>query len=252
MSASPSSETAALVIGAGPVGLTMACELLRHGVPCRLIEQNEGPSPLTQSRALAIQARTMEVLENVGATEPILAQGRKVHGISGFHEGRRIIHLTLEFEALDTHFPFIVTLPQGQTERILLEVLKSRGGEVQWRTQLTSLQNGADVRATLKGPDGTEEAVRARWLIGCDGAHSTVRHNLNLPFQGSEYEETFVLADVRIDWERPDDEATLIFAKEIQLAAFPLPEPGRWRLIDTSGAVGTDDPQLAADRFQSL
>src|SRR5208283_1550615 len=132
MNASSYIETAALVIGAGPVGLTMACELLRHGVPCRLIEQNEGPSSLTQSRALAIQARTMEVLENVGATEPILAQGRKVHGISGFHEGRRIIHLTLDLDALDTPFPFIVTLPQGRTERILLEVLKSRGGEVQW------------------------------------------------------------------------------------------------------------------------
>ncbi|MGO9598209.1 MAG: FAD-dependent monooxygenase [Isosphaeraceae bacterium] len=155
-------------------------------------------------------------------------------------------------DALDTPFPFVVTLPQGQTERILLDVLKSRGGEVQWRTQLTSLQNGADVSATLKGPDGTDQVVSARWLIGCDGAHSTVRHNLNLPFQGSEYEETFVLADARIDWERPDDEATAIFANEIQLAAFPLPEPGRWRLVDPSGAVGTDDPQLAAERFQYL
>ena len=77
MNASPSIETAALVIGAGPVGLTMACELLRHGVPCRLIEQNEGPSPLMQTRALAIQARTMEVLENVGATEPILRRDER-------------------------------------------------------------------------------------------------------------------------------------------------------------------------------
>ena len=73
----PSSETTALVIGAGPVGLTMACELLRYGIPCRVIEQNEGPSPIAQSRALAIQARTMETLENVGATETILRGGEK-------------------------------------------------------------------------------------------------------------------------------------------------------------------------------
>ncbi len=85
MNSMPSSETTALVIGAGPVGLTMACELLRYGIPCRVIEQNEGPSPIAQSRALAIQARTMEALENVGATETILARGRKVHGISGYH-----------------------------------------------------------------------------------------------------------------------------------------------------------------------
>ena len=252
MHASPSSETAALVIGAGPVGLTMACELLRHGVSCRIIEQNEGPTPLTQSRALAVQARTLEALENVGATEPILAQGRKVHGLSGYHDGRRIVHLTFDLEALDTPYPFIITLPQGQTERILLDGLESRGGAVQWQTKLTSLENVADVRATLKGPDGTEEVVRARWLIGCDGARSTVRHNLNLSFQGSEYEETFVLVDVRIDWEQPDDEATLILNKGLQLGAFPLPERGRWRLVDPTGAVGTDNTQQAAERFQSL
>ena len=77
MNASPSSETAALVAGAGPVGLTMACELLRHGVPCRVIEQNEGPTPLTQSRALGIQARTLEALENVGATPAVLCRAGK-------------------------------------------------------------------------------------------------------------------------------------------------------------------------------
>ena len=92
----------------------------------------------------------------------------------------------------------------------------------------------------------------ARWLIGCDGARSTVRHALNLEFEGAEYDETFLLADLRIEWERPDDEATIIFAKEVQIGAFPLPEPGRWRLVDASGAVGTDDPPRAVERFQSL
>ena len=81
---------------------------------------------------------------------------------------------------------------------------------------------------------------------------STVRHELNLPFQGAEYEETFCLADVRIDWEQPDDEATVILAEEIQVGAFPLPQPGRWRLVDASGAVGTDDPPQAVERFQGL
>jgi 2-polyprenyl-6-methoxyphenol hydroxylase-like FAD-dependent oxidoreductase len=111
MSSVSRSETAALVIGAGPVGLTMACELLRHGIPCRVIDQNEGPTPIAQSRALAIQARTMEALENVGATETILARGRKVHGIGGYHGDRCIVHLTLDLDALDTPYPFIFTLP---------------------------------------------------------------------------------------------------------------------------------------------
>jgi 2-polyprenyl-6-methoxyphenol hydroxylase-like FAD-dependent oxidoreductase len=252
MSSMPQSETTALIIGAGPVGLTMACELLRQGVPCRIVEQNEGPTPLTQSRALAIQARTMEALENVGATEHIVAHGRKVHGINGYHGGRRIVHLTLDLDALDTSYPFLFTLPQGQTERILIDVLKSRGGTVEWRTQMTGLQNDASIRATLKGPDGTEQTVSARWLIGCDGARSTVRRELHLPFQGTEYEETFCLADVRIDWQQQNDEATVIVDKGIQVGAFPLPEPGRWRLVDASESVGTDDPAQAVERFQDL
>jgi 2-polyprenyl-6-methoxyphenol hydroxylase-like FAD-dependent oxidoreductase len=251
MNAAPS-ETAALVIGAGPVGLTLACELLRHGVPCRVIEQNEGPTPLSQSRALAIQARTLEALENVGATEHILAQGRKVHGISGYHAGRRIVHLTFDLDALDTFYPFIFTLPKGQTERVLIDVLKSRGGAVEWRTHLTGLQSDDFARAKLSGPGGRERKIRARWLIGCDGARSSVRQALDLPFHGAEYDETFYLADVRIDWEQPDDEATVMLDKKIQVGAFPMPHPRRWRLVDASGTVGTDDPAQAVERFQSL
>ena len=98
---------------------------------------------------------------------------------------------------------------------------------------------------------GRSKPVRARWLIGCDGARSTVRHELNLPFQGAEYEETFYLADVRIDWEQPDDEATVILDKEIQVRAFPLPEPGRRRLVDVCVTIGTDDPPLAVERLQA-
>ena len=168
--------------------------------------------------------------------------------MSAFHEGRRIVHLTLDLEGLDTSYPFVITLPQGQTERVLIDVLKSRGGSVEWKTKLTRfLKSDANVRATLTGPDGTEQDVRARWLIGCDGARSVVRHTLNLPFQGTEYEETFYLADVRIDWDQPDDEAMLIISQEVQLGAFPLPAPGRWRLVDPSSAVGTDDPPKAAE-----
>jgi 2-polyprenyl-6-methoxyphenol hydroxylase-like FAD-dependent oxidoreductase len=195
----------------------------------------------------------MEALENTGATEQILARGRKVYGISGYHENRRIIHLTLDLDALDTAYPFLFTLPQGQTERILINILNSRGGAVEWRTKLTGLQSDEDhVRAKLSGPEGSEQTVRARWLIGCDGARSTVRGALHLPFEGAEYEETFYLADVRIDWEQPEDEATFILDKQILIGAFPLPAPGRWRLVSPSTEIGTGDAAQAVERFQSL
>jgi 2-polyprenyl-6-methoxyphenol hydroxylase-like FAD-dependent oxidoreductase len=252
MNGDPSAETVVLVAGAGPVGLTMACELLRHGVPCRIIEQNDGPTPLAQSRALGIQARTLESLENVGATERILGLGRKIHGMSAFHAGQRFVHLKFDLDALDTPYPFVTILPQAQTERTLLDVLQSRGGAVEWHTALTGFETDGQVRATIRGPDGAERTVHSRWLIGCDDSRSIVRHKLNLSYQRTDYPESFYLADVRIDWDQPDDEVLFVLSTDVQLGAFPLPEPHRWRLVDPSGAVGTDDPLKAAERFQSL
>ena len=103
----------------------MACELLRHGVPCRIIDQNDGPTD--QSRALAIQARTLEVFENVGAIDAVLARGRKLHGLSAYSDGRRIVHITFDLSEMDTPYPFAVALPQSETERILIDVLKDAG-----------------------------------------------------------------------------------------------------------------------------
>jgi len=243
-----------LIVGAGPVGLSMACELARHGVTSRIIDASEGPTD--QSRALGIQARTLEVFRQIGIVDQVLAKGRKVHGVSAFSDARRIAHITLDLEGLETPYPYLLILPQGDTERILLDRLKTYGIEVERRTRLTELAMDRDgVTLALVDDQGKSSESRTAWLIGCDGARSAVRKRLNFAFEGVEYEEAFLLADVRLAWDRPDDELTSILTPDGPIVAFPLPEAGHWRLVHAStGTVEDQDAESAhvVARFQTM
>ena len=254
MASSTNDNPAVLVVGAGPVGLTMACELARHGVPCRIVDASSGPTD--QSRALGIQARTLEVFEDVGIVDAVLARARKVHGIGAFSDNRRIAHITFDLEGLETPYPYLLVFPQGETERLLEDRLKSYGIEVERRTKLTGLlRDGSGVTATLLDAEGHASESRTPWLIGCDGARSAVRKGLELPFEGAEYEESFLLADVQLAWDRPDDEMTVILTPEGPVVGFPFPEPGCWRLVHASTGTVEDseaEPARVVTRFQSL
>jgi 2-polyprenyl-6-methoxyphenol hydroxylase-like FAD-dependent oxidoreductase len=249
----PDSETSVLVVGAGPVGLALACDLARRGVACRIVDDGEGPTPEHESRALAIWERTLEVLDGLGAIGPVLERGKRLHGINAFAGGRRVLHVGLDLDAEDTPYPFVISLPQGLTERALIERLAALGVGVEWGTRLDDLAADASgVSATLARPGGAE-AARAAWLVGCDGARSAVRHRLGVPFEGAEYDELFLLADATLRWDVPDDEA------RVQLppgggpfAAFPLPGERRWRLIDAGGQVEAADEPAIARRFRTF
>ncbi len=254
MATKASGSPEVLVVGAGPVGLTMACELARHGVACRIVDASPGPTD--QSRALGIQARTLEVCKNVGIVDEVLARARKMHGVGAFSGDRRVAHITFDLEGLETPYPYLLVLQQSETERLLVDRLKTHGFEVERRTKLTGLtQDGSGVTATLVDAEGHSSESRTPWLIGCDGARSVVRKGLGLPFDGVDYEESFLLADVRLAWDRPDDEMTILLTPEGPVVAFPLPEPGRCRLIHASnGTVEESDaePGHVVSRFQTL
>lgn len=234
-----------LVVGAGPTGLLLAGELRRFGVAVRLVEKLAAPSPL--SRAIAVHARTLEVLEELGVAERLLAAGVRYRRARLFAAsasggvGEPIVEAS--FDELDTAYPFALGVPQDVTERLLTELLTTRGGAVERGVELTALtQDERECRATLRHADGRDEVVAARWVVGCDGAHSRVRKALGLAFAGETNPERFWLADVRAAWDLPHDAITSFFGPDGVLACFPLPEQ-RWRLIFSLGVVTDEEPR---------
>lgn len=218
-----------LVIGAGPTGLLMAAEAARFGLSCRIIEKIS--TPLTQSRALAIQSRTLEIFDHLGIIDPFLSKGLKIHGANPFSYQRRLAHLS--FDSLDSPYPFILSLEQSETEKILAEHLSSFGIKIEREVELFDLKQKEDrVTAFIRNLRTNQEtSVEAKWVVGCDGAHSLVRNRLDFPFEGKAFPTVFSLADVKIDWEYPHDEFSVFFDPKGILAAIPMPEANRYRLV---------------------
>ena len=216
-----------IVNGAGPSGLTLACELARHRVAFRIFDKSPEPSP--QSRALAIFPRTLEIFSSLGVLDEVLAEGQRLTAISLYNETRRMARMS--FEKIDSPYRFVISLPQSDTERILEARLASLGARVERSMELAGMdQDARGVHARYRRPDGSEQTVDGSWLVGCDGAHSSVRHLMEMTFQGAQYDEEFLLADVKVDSDLANDKAHLFFAKEGIMAYFPF-AGGRGRII---------------------
>jgi 2-polyprenyl-6-methoxyphenol hydroxylase-like FAD-dependent oxidoreductase len=228
----------------------MAAELARHGIACRLIEASTERSGL--SKALGVQPRTLEVFADMGLVDAVLGACVRVHGTNAYSGGQRIVHV--DFDDAETAFPFAAVLPQCDVEARLEQHAAKLGVKVERGVKLAWLVVGDDgVTAALVGPSG-EEMVRTPWLVGCDGAHSTVRHALGLPFDGVRYGERFVLGDVRVKWARPHDEIHVFLAPGGPAAFFPLPGEDRWRVVATTPAPsdGEDDRAPTLDDLRTI
>ncbi|MBV8578480.1 MAG: FAD-dependent monooxygenase [Acetobacteraceae bacterium] len=216
----------ALIVGAGPTGLVMAHELARDGIQCRLIDK--APHRAMESRAIAIHARTIETFELMGLADAFLNAGHRITGVNTYGESGRIAHAA--FGMLDTRYPFVLGVPQDETERILEEHLARHGVRVERNTELISLARRESSVSVRLCTAGQVEEVETDWLLGCDGAHSAVREQLGISFSGATYPEHFVLADVKVAGDLDHAEAQVWLHREGALAFFPLPED-RWRLI---------------------
>src|SRR3954452_13919072 len=244
MASTRNGDLAALVVGAGPTGLTMASQLRRNGLSCRLVDKLAAPSG--NSRALGIQARTLEVFDNLGIVDQVIEQGLRVHGLNMWLGSRRMAHIA--FDELDSPFPYIIDLPQAQTETILRKYLATFGVQPEWGVELTSFtQDGEGVTATLRHADGRDETVRAAWLVGCDRAHSATRPGLGWDFAGSGREAAFAVGDVRVEWSLPHDELHVFLHPDGLLAAFPFGKDRQRLTVETDqlAAEGAKEPTLA-------
>lgn len=236
-----------LVVGAGPTGLTLAAELARQGVPVRLIDRS--PTPSAQSRAIAIQARTLETLTLMRVAEEFTSLGHCLESGNVYSNGRHIIHLS--FDGLDTPYPYILTIPQPETERILAELAREHGVVIERGVALTALaQDDRCVTATLTHADGRTETVRAAYAAGCDGARSTVREQLGVGFEGHTYPQTFALADVHIRWALSDDAAHVFTHGGDLCGIFPLGH-GRHR-ITADNPPFREGVEASMDDWQAL
>ncbi|WP_433331168.1 FAD-dependent oxidoreductase [Spirillospora sp. CA-294931] len=230
--------TEVLVVGAGPTGLTVAVALAVQGHEVTVVDaQAEGDNT---SRAAVVHARTLELLQPLGGISDRLAA-------IGIHAGRFTIRdrdrvlVPVPFGGLDTAYPYTLMVSQAETERVLLERLVALGGTVLRPCSLTGLVEGPDgVTATFSNG----EVVRARYLVGADGMHSTVREAAGIGFSGGEYAESFVLADVRVSGGVPDDEVILYFSPEGLVVVAPLPD-GVHRIV----ATVADAPKVPSAEF---
>ncbi|HWO61511.1 MAG TPA: FAD-dependent monooxygenase [Umezawaea sp.] len=187
-----------LVVGAGPSGLMTAALLVRQGVHVRIVDANTGPA--TESRAFAIQARTVELLRGLGLADDLLRRGVVTTGIRFHIKGKQVGGLDFDRSRADTTpYQFILMAPQAEVEDLLLTDLARHGVTVERGTRLVSLTQ-TDSTAVARLVTDTERAVTCRYVVGADGARSTVRSQLGLPFEGGEYVQRFLLADCRVEW----------------------------------------------------
>jgi 2-polyprenyl-6-methoxyphenol hydroxylase-like FAD-dependent oxidoreductase len=220
-----------LVVGAGPIGLTAALELRRRGVGCRVVDKLTEPPQY--AKAVGVQPRTLELWEAAGVLPAVLDAALPIRGQLVYRDGEQAAVMDLVLPP-DMTYGF-AALPQYETERLLREALARHGGVPERGVELVSFTQDEDgVTAELAGPDGAE-TVRARYLVGGDGAHSTVRKTLGLSFEGGAFAEEYMLGDVEVDWSLPagygvratrEQEGKIVDL----LVCIPLPGRGRYRM----------------------
>ncbi len=224
-------DTDVLIVGAGPTGLMLANQLQRRGVRTRIIDRHSGPAQ--QSRALGVQARTLEIYQHLGIAKRAIELGKLGNGANIWAQGRHMANVPLNGAGgSETPYPYILVLGQDDNELIMGDKLRELGGFVQWNTELVRLAQGPDrVTATLKGADGASRTITARYVAGCDGARSAVRELNGITFPGAPYEHVFFVADVECTGSMIADEVNVHLFKDGFHLLFPMRGPDHWRIV---------------------
>jgi 2-polyprenyl-6-methoxyphenol hydroxylase-like FAD-dependent oxidoreductase len=241
-----------LVVGAGPTGLTLAAQLRAFGATVRIVDRQL--DRVHESRALGVQPRTLEVLRGLGVAGELVERGNDAAWVQ-LHAGGRVVRIRLFGLGLDdTAYPFLLIVSQAETEQVLGDHLAGHGVLVERGVELAGYHADPEaVTCTLRHRDGRTEQVHARYLVGCDGASSTVRRGAGIPFEGGAYPQTFALADLEVDGlER--DAAHAFLDQEGIVLFFPLGRPASWRLLALHPTLqGRREPaQPSLEELQAL
>lgn len=220
-----------LIVGAGPTGLSLACQLIRYGVDFLIVETKESVTPY--SKAIGVQARTLEIYEQIDLAQRAIEQGTIGGKARLLVDGE--VRGEIEFSQIGkglSAYPFVLMLEQSKNERLLYEYMQANGKEVHWNTELEALsQSDSSVTARVKTATGEIKTIEAKYLVGCDGPRSLVRHSLGIEFGGSTFERMFYVADAQVDWQFTHDALHVCLAKESFAVFFPLKGEKRYRIV---------------------
>lgn len=225
-------QTGVLIVGAGPTGLALANQLARFGIKFLIIDKRAGTTP--HSRAIGVQARTLEIYDQMGIANDLIAKGCYADKVRLV--GRGEVRGELDLRGLGegmSPFPFLLIVEQGIHETLLYEHLRSVDQDVNWLTEMKSFEQSAGSVSAILVRDGVPTDVEAKYLVGCDGSHSLVRHALGLKFEGATFERLFYVADVEIDWEFSHDALHVNLGDDTLTAFFPMVGDRRWRIVGT-------------------
>ncbi len=219
-----------LIVGAGPTGLMAACQLSRLNIPFRIIDKKSGPTK--ESRALVIQARSLEIFRQMGIADQALAEGTRVNAINFIiGKAERRIPLGKIGKKL-TEFPYLFVLEQSKTEEMLAEFLKQQKIKIEWNTELVSFIQEKDNVSAIIEQKNKKEDITATYLIAADGSHSIVRKTLQIPFAGAMYKQAFYVLDCAVTGLPEDNTLYLLMNKKSFTLLFPM-TAGRCRIVGT-------------------
>jgi 2-polyprenyl-6-methoxyphenol hydroxylase-like FAD-dependent oxidoreductase len=224
-------QTDVLIVGAGPTGLALACQLIRYGIDFVIIDKQEGITPY--SKAIGVQARTLEIYEQIGIAQRVVELGEITRRARLVIGGK--VRGKLELSRLGQGFspyPFVLIVEQSKHEHVLYDFINTNGRDVLWQTTLENFeQDETRVVATINRVNEQEQKIEAKYLVACDGARSSVRTALGLTFEGSTYERMFYVADVQINWEIGHDGLIASLARHTFTVFFTMPGEKRYRIV---------------------
>ena len=244
-------KTDVLIVGAGPTGLALAAQLARYGIDFIAIDKNESTTPY--SKAIGVQARTLEIYDQIGLADDLVARGWIANKVRLVESGEIKGQIDLnQFGKGMSAYPFLLIVEQGKHEAMLYEHIRSASHDINWQTELLKLtQDPVGVTADIKTSSGEFDTIEAKYLVGCDGAHSLVRHTLGIDFGGSTFERIFYVADVDIDWAFEHDALHVNLGENTLTAFFPMVGDRRWRIVGTfPEGEKTDEGNILFDEIE--
>jgi 2-polyprenyl-6-methoxyphenol hydroxylase-like FAD-dependent oxidoreductase len=244
-------ETDVLIVGAGPSGLSLAAQFVRHRINFVILDKKEGVTDL--SKALAVQARTLEIYDQLGIADQAVANGEKAQHLALLRRGELRARIDFgDFGERLSPFPFVLLFEQSKNERLLYDYLRQNGKDVRWKTELQSFsQNGDGVRAVLQSAAGENETIEARYLAGCDGPGSTTRHLLGIDFDGTTDPRLFYVADVELDFQAEPGTVQAAFLERSFVLMFPLKGGRQWRLVGNLPDYDTtQEPEVKYEQIE--